>query len=529
MELIASKYSPTGNPMEAIVKHHDRELIWNVSWAKTSSGGLGSERTLSQQQMFSDLNLFLQTLRPAVHDQLFDLYSRIFQTFEDTHNKNDLADQLKPQIKELFELIDLNALHHWVTFSARTINIPSTLLTQYDTEDVTHTPERTYLRPDYVWLVSLGIVLRAMTPIWGEYILRTQKDVGTQWKEYEAFKLLEQSSIDQSIPMERLRTYIDALIPKDKDLSAAIISGISSAHFPTWVLALTVIRRLIVADLSGQNPNQSLMGSIHRYMSSKITGPQNGFMGIIKDKPMADSSGDIETNLSQLERYRMRQELAAGDIAMMEHYINRFVQRSGPPQPCDFTPNSVKGSIYQQLRQTREGAAMLKQSLQAIASLDHSKHRVWPAQIALIQTVIASLIPPRGIEYVSKQAVLNAAAIAQSWLMVRGHHDLAWLITARREEDYVGGNQARTRLSRELQEQLDQIYPFARMTGGRNPERMKNPGCLAIDEIEALLSQDDWYLTVPSDWLGSTQRRYSIPQDIKTKLGMLLIDLHSQP
>lgn len=528
MELIASNYSATGNPAKVIVKHGDRELIWDVSWAKTSSGGVGSDRTLSQQQMFADLNLFLQTLRPNVHDELFELYQRIFQTFEDIEDKTDLTNQLVPQIKELFELIDLNAVHYWVTFNAKSINIPSTLLTQYDAEDVTHTPERTYLRADYVWLVALGVTLRAMTPIWGEYITRTQKLTGTQWKEYEAFKLLSMSNVDKSVPMERLRTYIDALIPKDKDLSAAIISGISSEHFPTWVLALTVIRRLIVADLSGQNPNQSLMGSIHRYMNSKITGPQNGFMGIIKDKPMADSSGDVETNLSQLERYRMRQELAAGDIAMMEHYINSFVKRTGPPQPCSHPPVSASKAIFQQLRQTREGAELLRQSLQAISNLDHSKHRVWPGQIALIQIVISSLVSPRGIDYVSKQAVLNAAAIAQSWLVLRGHHELGWLITARQEEEYFGGNQGRSRLSRELQERLDQIYPYARMKGGSTPERAKNPGCLAVDAIEDLLSCYDWYLTVPAEWLGQTQRRYSIPQDIKTKLALLLIDLHDQ-
>lgn len=558
MELNVSKYGITGASTEAVISHRGEELTWNVKLVDKASAGVGyAERNSKPTSMFEEINQFLKTLRPEVHDVLFRLYGEMYRAFEEANNKTDLSEALKPLIAEMYDYIKLDDVKHWVAFTAPGIKIPDNLLTVYSTrEEMPGPPEQTYLRSDYIWLVALSVALRLMTPIWGEFINRTAREVGTTWKEYEAFKLLQQASIFHSIPMERLRVFSEAIIPPDKNLSAAIIDGISSDDFPAWVLALTAVRRLIVADISGQDPNQSLMGSIRRFMSSKVTGQQTSFMGVVKDKPAADSGGDEATNLSTAERYRMRQDLPAGDIAMMEHYINRFVELN-PFETDDpsllMEPTSEAGkrvySIWHQLlshrddgrivpkslttkvmavRETEEGRQLLMESLDSIQKLDQSQHRIWPSQLTLIQWVLADLLSPRCWDYVSKETVLNGAAIAMAYLKYSGHDELAHLITASRIEDFddlLGGPLSRSRIPKETVDELDRIYPFARRTGGRNPERQKNAAIQAIDQLEEILSRDEWHINVPQSWLTTNSRRYAVSQDIKIKLAKLIIDL----
>lgn len=558
MELNVSKYGMTGASTEAVISHRGEELTWNVKLVDKASAGAGYvDKGSKPTSMFEEINQFLKTLRPEVHDVLFRLYGEMYRVFEDANNKTDLAEALKPLIAEMYDYIKLDDVKHWVAFTAPGIKIPDNLLTVYSTrEEMPGPPEQTYLRNDYIWLVALSVALRLMTPIWGEFINRTAREVGTKWKEYEAFKLLQQANIFHSIPMERLRVFSEAIIPEDKNLSAAIIDGISSEHFPAWILAATAVRRLIVADITGQDPNQSLMGSLRRFMSSKVTGQQTSFMGVVKDKPAADSGGDEATNLSTAERYRMRQDLPAGDIAMMEHYINRFVELNAfhvDDRKYFEIPTSNAGkaiySLYQQLfgqndqgqtvpksmlskvmvvRETEEGRKFLMEAMDSIQKLDQSQHRIWPSQLTLIQWVMADLLSPRCWDYVSKETVLNGAAVAMAYLKYNGHDELASLITATRIsdfEDLLGGPLSRSRIPKETVDELDRIYPFARRTGGRNPERQKNAAIQAIDQLEEMLSRDEWHINVPQSWLTTNSRRYAVSQDIKIKLAKLIIDL----
>lgn len=501
------------------MRHNGQELKWGVAlFEKIERAGSFT----GEFDIFEQINAYWSYLPQSKQDKIFDVYVRIRAVFDglmdvfgdEVRNTRDLTKALYPLVKELYDLHDLADMRHWYSFHAN-LPLPSGagLKESFEeTREQSGTRERTYLKEDYRWLVVLSVAIRAMVPVWGEFIFHTRKDTGTTFKEYYAFKLLSYANIFKSEPMERLRVYVEHTLPQDKSKESAILGAISSEDFPTWVLGLVVVRRLAVGDVRGVDPNSSLVTFIYKYIGQKVKSHDNNFIGMVKPKQVEGQAQEGENNLSKLEGYKVKQEIPAGDISMMSFDMSNHVKMATVVCPdLDLT------LLHASLRSVR---ALETEQLQAV-------------QITLTQWVMAEAIPPRGLLHLSKQLVIDAIAIAQACLWHRGHYELAGLISATTQvnngEISLGGGDSRARIPLEVKAQLSTLYPHPRrQTGKQKSAQPISPGEAAVNAMAVDLGQNDWRLTLPPEWVAKltgskSNRRFTVPHDIKIKLANLVI------
>lgn len=516
MELIIRNTEFNILRMEVVAKHNGEEVIWNI-------GSLDKifVETKVKFDMFEQLNGFFAQLKNKDQDIIFNIYKEIRFVFDQVSTRNQLTQNLYELIAKLLNIFNLDDVEHWVKFHSN-VNFPdhTVLKTEYIVSpDRPGTREQTYLRDDYIKLVTMAIVLRSMIPIWGEFIGRTRNEAGTNWKEFYAFRLLNISQIANCEAMTKLKTYVEFSTAAGKGKAASIIGGISSEDFPSWVLALVVIRKVCVGDIRGVDPSTTLVTYIYNYVHQKVMGVDNSFngaAGMIKDKSFEEASAEGEKNLSRLEGYKAKQEIPAGDIVALE-----FSMRDPFAVALRLAPTLDVNLLHTALKTTE--------------ILNHS--RLFDSQIILLQWVLKPVISTRGVLYLCKATIVKLLAVCQVVLWHRGHFELAGLCTATAsvqvdtEEMQISGVDSRARIPKEMIDRLNVLFPYMKRPAGKvKTVKLVNQALTSIDLMTELISSSDWIITAEESCVkiltgNSSQRRYSIPHSIKVLLAALVLEL----
>ena len=503
---IDSRDGIDGTPNVALMIHNSEELSFNIALfdRMSYSGGY---------QIFEQINGYWSYIQPSVQDKIFNIYKQIREVYDSVWDVNELTIRLHALVKELFELHLLDDIHHWTWFHSNAL-LPDGLRESFkDSHETPGTRERTYLKDDYKWLVSLSISLRIMIPIWGEFIARTKKN-NTVFKEYYAFLLLSHSNLINSEPMERLRVYVEHSLPADKSISSAIYGGIDSGEFPTWVLGLVTVRRLSIGDVRGVDPTSSLVTFIYKYIGQKVKSHDNSFIGRVNDKRSDSESSDSENNLSKLEGYKIKQAIPAGDIAIISYYLENTHNLAIRVCP-DIDLNLVDITI------------------QSVKVLENKQ--IWTPQRTLAQWVMKKVIPPNSLLHIKKIQVLDVLGIATAVLWHKGYFELAGLLCAINQDNTtelsIGGTDSRSRITKEQLEQLEIYYPYTRKPVGKQKILKKiNPAVESIESTATMFSEHDWILTLPGYMVekitgNGNNTRYSVPFNIKNTLCDLALSL----
>lgn len=511
MQLTINRFGIQGAPTEVVMQHHNEEIKWNIAlFDKMNS--VDKEGFEDQYNIFEQINQYWEYI-PA-HDQskIFDCYKRIRFVFDNVWDTSILTRELYSLINELCSYHDLDQIQQWILYHT-TIIIPDTFQEVYPASyETTTTREKTYLKSDYLGLLSLSVGLRIMIPIWGEFVSRTRKETGTNLKEYYAFKLLSNSPFMYSEPMERLKIYVEHSIPPDKSRSGAIITAISSEDYPLWMLSLIVVRRLSIGDVRGIIPGSTLVTYIYKFINGKIKGHDNSFNGKITDKVIDGQGSDSENNLSKLEGYKIKQEIPAGDIAILEFYIGNPVQVAKT-----ICPNINTDLVLKCVEICRK----------------NMNYPIHEAQVMLIQWVLSKAVSPRGILHLNKNLCLTAMGIAQACLWHKEHYCLGALISAiefdNADEMSLGGSESRARITRAQIDELNKYFPYIRKPFGK--QRIQKPINPAQESVDLLASKlnKNWRLMIDDEMIeqipGGAQRIFVIPYDIKIQIAKLAIAL----
>lgn len=502
LQIVRTEYD--GTPSEAILTHKTETLSFNIAlFDRTSySGGY---------DIFEEINGFWANSQESTQDNIFSIYKKIRELFDTVWEIDKLTLTLYRLVEELFIFHPIEDIHHWVWFYGN-VHLPLGLRDAFtDSYEMPGTRERTYLKEDYRWLVSLSVSLRLMIPIWGEFVSRTKKN-NTVFKEYYAFQLLAQANLIRSEPMERLRIYVDHSLPQEKSKSSAIFGGVSSVDFPLWILALVAIRRLSIGDVRGGDGTSSLVTFIYKFIGQKVKGHDKSFNGLIKDKVSEGQAVDGENNLSKLEGYKIKQEIAAGDIAVISYFLKSQMEIA-----TAICPTIDPKLVYDSLRSVR--------------ALENKQ--IWKPQHIVTQWVLKKVIPPMGLLHVSKHQVLDAMGITQALLWHRGFYEIAALVTAINQENIeelsICGCDSRARITKDQLEELDLLYPYTRKpVGKQRVVKHINVAVEAIESVVNMFSEHDWILTLPDYMLEKIEdsgSRYSTPHNAKILLANLTIEL----
>lgn len=499
------------------IEHNGETVVWNVNIFDASNFKGHFDQSYD---IFKYNNEFWLSMKPDTQLAIFNIFSKLRNSLENYTERTSLTIELFPLIKELFDYHRLEDVENWILYKTN-IRFPHDLEHEYVvSNERTGTREQTYLRDDYIKLICLTFTLRLMIPIWGEFISRTKREIGTQFKEYYGFQLLSQSHLNTSPAMEKLKLYVFKSIPDERS-KGSVLGGLSSEDFPIWILSLVIIRKLCTSDISGADPNPSLIPYIYNHVRERVTRSDNNFVGIVREKISDKGSSKGNTSdserLSKLEGYKIKQETAPGDIVLLEHVMQDIVSvatRICPGIDMDLLQNALHTSKVLETK------------------------RIYNPQIALMQWVLKPVISPRAIMLLSKKTVVAAAGATQAILFHQGHATLAGVVTAYAMEDhdemYVGGVDSRARITKDLVEEINKYFPYTRKsTSKAKTAKNSNQVIVAIDEMCDFLSERNWILSMDEGLLqyvtGKNNRHLSIPHDIKIQLAKLIIEIAKKP
>jgi hypothetical protein len=509
VKLELNKTSLDGMPTNALLSHNGEEIEWNIALFDKTKFSEGHDIA----SLFDQINGFWAHLPVSAQTDIFETYKEIKYAFENVWVFEDLTQMLYDLVAKLMNAHDLHAIHHWINFYsdlAWPIDLKETYIDSYENPG---TRERTYLKDEYKWLITMAVALRAMVPIWGEFISKTKSDVSTTYKEFYAYRLLAKANINTSEPMERLRVYVERSIPNDKSNSSAVLGGVSSEDFPIWILGLVLVRKLCIGDVRGINPNSSLIAFVYKYISQKVKSLDNSFIGLVKEKITDGQGQDGENNLSKLEGYKAKEEIPAGDVAIIAYYVSEIENMARHICP-DIDLDLI--------RQSEESVKVLSNSV------------ITEPQIILMRWVLKKAIPPQGLLHINKPLCLKAMAATQAILWHKGFYELAGLVSAAENTNsegvsFLNGNESRARVSKEQVDILNTLFPYMRKPlGKRKVVGKKNPAIEAIDILANLFSEYSWRLTSPQALVekitgNKAVRSYSVPHGIKVMFADLII------
>lgn len=465
------------------------------------------------KRVFDYINAYWASLPKEEQDEIFNIYLDIYHAFGDIHVKHNLNDYLKKKINELMQYHKLEKLEYWTQVKSD-IRVPEDVKSTYvHSIDSGNTREKSYIKSDYIKLVTMSLAFRAILPIWGEYIFSNRKDVGTKLKEFYALQLIQESELWSCEAMKKLEVYIQHNTNSEKTGQANALDGISSEDSLLWLLSLICILKLSVVDISGHVGSTNLMIVIFGYIKQKSDNKGFGEHGNFQVKRDDDGGGDDDNSKSTLERYKIKIDTSIGEIVELEYSMRDIFK--------------IAGRLTSQIPE-----GLLERSLRTSKELEN--HPILIPQITLLRWVFKPVISPTGIMYLPKHTIIEALGCLESVLWARGHKYLALLATSHAvfmdDAMVISPMDSKMRVPQELSEELNKYYPYTRSVPVRRGEREElNLAADSIDKLTNKLSMFSWKPTASDDMLkevlGNQTRYFPIKPDIKTDLTKLVIDL----
>lgn len=461
--------------------------------------------------VFRDVNAYWAYIGPVRCATIWNVYKEIYSVWEQVPDLHRLTSKLIELCARIYAEMPAEEIEHWVKLHGN-VRYPEGLKLIHDPED--RLPGRTYLRSDYQGLIVLTIALRPMVPIWGEYMMRVKENVGSVWKEYIAMKLLTESTLSKSAPMERLKLYIEACLTTTPiNNSAAIVRGLGSAELPDWLLAFVVVRRMAVGDIDAHKEHGSIISNIWGYVSNAIKDLDRKFGGGLKEKRPEDAN--IEDEGSLLESYKVKEDISAGDVAVFSVYtenIHAMTLRLDPTIP----PQLIDKCIHMTMPLTNLNIKLYHKTI--------------------VQWVMAMsyVLPAKSIPCLNKQALLRTMAATQAALLHWGFVELAALLTAEavpHQKDTFITTDARVRVSAEITEQLNALYPHFNQTD-KTVKRANYAG-IAITAIQKEIAGSIWRVNMPAEYRKQiptmdNRSQMTCPPNLIEQLSHLTIKLANQ-
>lgn len=508
MIIEADKSSLLSQDRSVRIAHGDLSVLFKISLYK-------QEHFRRDVETFASINDYWASLPPKAQEEIYNIYADIRELFDSVRGMVELRDELMDLVAKLMSYHNPVDVIRWIQFHSG-LSVPRSVEPEYKRDvDKNTTRDQTYIYEDYLGLMALSVIFRAMIPIWTVYNKTVSNDGNKVSKETHSFQLLRKSVIFDSKPLERLTRYIAANLNKSSHTGNHTLELICSDDMPEYHLALVCVRKLCLGELRVDDPRQNLAALVYNFITDR-PGPQgNDYSRRVQEKRIpSEGAGETgENNGSTLELYKVRATVTVGRIAEMEFPWGR------PHDLCiqlapDYNP------------------AHLDEALQTTQEL--YTRGIKPCNIQLAQWVVAPVFPPMGLYYMENHLLLRALAVTETVLRTRGFKHLALLSTAHAidlddADMRVSPVGTKSHMSQELVERIAKNFPYVREQRKRSSGQTRQ--CFVTEDIKDLafqFAEHTWRATASEELvkevLRTSVRRIPILSSLRSDLGSMLCD-----
>lgn len=510
MEIVASAIVLEKNGGKIEIHHDGGKVTFNFSTFKRDS--------FDKNEVFLHINRFWAEKPPAFQKRVFDIYAKMSDLFFQINDKKYLTKLLEDAFVELYDLHPIEEMRNWLVYKSG-VTFPEMSEGFVADTDRDYTPEKTYIRSEYIDMLNTGFMLRAAIPIWSYYIRVIKDHAGTGLKEHRAFELLKKTKLFNSPAVRKMQAYVQANIKKQVVRSGAI-GILSPEDNPFWVTTQFCVRKLAPVELQFRAPNATIVSLLYSFV--KTNNSEGSYEERYKDKnPREGSSAednDGGNKVSVYERHRNSTDRSIEEAAEFQTAL-KGVEHSRsvlcPTLPVELLERSIKTSM-------------------PLLDIENMVLTSMPCQKTILGWILSPILSVEGIPYQEPDTLVRHQAFAEAILWYRGFHFLSLLMTSRIPVDndihHVTSTPFRSRLSDDNLKTIRELFPHVRVVQNRKSDPREE--CFIVNDIDALSSEISEYtwLTTADDSMvqyvqRSTSRRLNIIPDIRNELARLCISI----
>ncbi len=396
------------------------------------------------ETMFFTLNKYLDSLNAFRQNGLFEILSEFYihKNRNVDYSKEKEISYLEKVLDSIVKLIAMDDVTYWMLYKQRDVVLPDNLaeVFVYD-PDMNVTEEKTYVKPQYVALISLLQVIKICMPILGEYN-NYVKEISKQ-SLHKTFLLLINTSLYEESEMRKLRVYVDEIQNTTKSQAGnkieqyVIHKGICSDDIIDNIVAEILLNKLLNADL--YNPKSNVISVIFQTIKAK-SNPTTSDGDIIRMKSSVKPTGE---DVSYFEDYRRTTSFPVGTVAGMQ-----------------FSFGQVEKIIRKKKAEAYFDQAFYESEL--IHSHDMLEYPPDDTQIYLLGWFLGCYSNPRSLFYIERNKIIELLTIARVISWNKGQKFISLLLTSCRSANAKPTMNlgTKTTLSLPTQAKLEEVFSF---------------------------------------------------------------------
>jgi len=396
-----------------------------------------------QQEVFSLLNAYWASLPELQQLKIFGCYKMFHDAANSGITKDNLTAVFTDYATKLMSLHSLEQLKYFVSIKSG-ISFPPDLSTNFILNiDNNNTRDKTYTLPDYIDLVVFLLAIKAMVPVWNEFIALMRHYIGDKYVAMTAFALLKKTPHFTCEAVDKLHKYISANAGKIEEQNVFSLGSMSTEDYISYLLSMLCVTKLCNNPLMYKLPEDHLLKIcypfIKRIVAPRTTPPND----VIRDKPTGGGDGSDQGKGSVAEGYLISTVLSVGALAQIQYSVGdhaALVRKLAPGLDMEF----VNDCVYH-----------AKQLL---------GNRILDGQNMLMSYVLAPVIRPEGLIHLPYATRVEMLGIAQAVLFYRGHKYLSVLLASRPitagNSFVVAESTSRIGLRAENVQKLIELYPI---------------------------------------------------------------------
>lgn len=473
---------------------------------------------------FYPINLYWESIPERDQQAIFECYEDAQELFDSITGVNELKQYLTDISSRLMSFHEIPRVRRWLEYDSP-FRVPPDIDPHYKPDvDRSTTRDQTYTYDDYLGLMSMSVIFRAMIPIWSVYSKTAKFDSGKDWRDLNSLWLLKDSNVYKSEEMQRLLRYIKANIRPDTHTGNHVLAGIPKDDLPQHLLARVCVLKLCMGELLEKGaPIEGNKYNLPALVYNSIIeppSPQGGDYSqrVLTKEVLTEGRGETnDSNSSVLEYYKARSPVTVGRIAEMEYSLR--------------DPYAIAAQLCPE-------ADMRNLEIALETSQKLYTEVIQPCLITLSQWVIAPAFPPKGCYYLEPDLLIRIFAITETVLRHRGFGSLALLSTAYTVKEDEGMRitsvVGKSHMPEQLFSSISHYFPYRKES--RRKANTQAEDCFVISDIKKLsteFARFTWRATAADSLVEEVQgsarsRRITILPNLRNDLATMLCQAEEQ-
>lgn len=439
--------------------------------------------TSNLSTLYSQINEYLLTVPDVIQKEVYETIYRVCSTdYSQSYTDYEYITKLEIDIDKIAKLLSYEDFKIWMRYREQYMVIPENILEVYVHDpDMNTTEEKTYIRKEYVDLISLIVFIRALSPLYINYY-NYVKQVTNHYC-YKTYMLFVRSNVYSCTEIEKLKRYIEVnqqtLVGNTKNEHLVIGAGLSDDDVTDSLVSEIIFNKLITIDFFNKKCNIiSFIFQTIKYKGSFITADSMSIRG-------KNAVSSNKEDMSYFEDYRKTTEVPIGTIVEIQHALSNMGSLLLGLGYSSFNYERYSHELSIDARLVNLSSGIVKTS----SSVDK-------LHLYLLGWFLNKVINPRALFYIEEIKIIELLIFAKIILLENGHTFMAALFGSVKSEQNNHINLIiRNSLNKSLLTKLNTHYGFV------IEEDKPSPIERTVSEISKEIVNNSWLVSGSIDKL----------------------------